>query len=146
LYFHVNRLLLQDPKGVLCKGSRAYRAVFASLRVLSVITGMHPHVKLQNIAYNEPRKFVEARLELSFGAALMGEPYKLSALSQYKLNDEGLVYEHDFDNILKRDLWDFSENWKAAGSVAGSSNSGFPGMQQRAGQAALARIQQQQLE
>lgn len=35
----------------------------------------------------------------------------MSAISSYRLDDEGIIYEHSLDNRIKRDLWEYSNSW-----------------------------------
>lgn len=101
-------VILKDPKGVITKGRRTYSALLASLRALTMITGMHPRVEVQRISYDEPRKSVEVRLAFFVGAPFRGEPIELDALAHYKLDLDGFVHTVEYDNLIKRDLWDFS--------------------------------------
>lgn len=38
-------------------------------------------------------------------------PRQLSAVSIYRVNDHGLIYEHSIDNRIKRDMWEYSHSW-----------------------------------
>lgn len=42
---------------------------------------------------------------------------KLSAVSVYRVNKHGLIFEHSIDNRIKRDLWEYSHSWM--GMLAG---------------------------
>ncbi|KAG5178750.1 hypothetical protein JKP88DRAFT_264583 [Tribonema minus] len=141
-------VVLKDPKGTLSRGRRMYGALFASLRLLSAVTGMHPRVTVHSIVYNEAQREVDVRLTFAFGAALTGEPVQLACMSHYKLDDAGLVFEQEFDSVIKRHLWEYSNSWattltRGAARVAGPCI--FAGMepdavpaQQRQQQAAAA--------
>jgi hypothetical protein len=77
---------VQDPKGTLSRGRRMYGALFASLRLLTAITGMHPRVTVHSIVYNAAQKEVDVRLTMAFGEALVGEPVRLACMSHYKVH------------------------------------------------------------
>lgn len=42
---------------------------------------------------------------------------KMSAVSVYRVNKHGLIFEHAIDNRIKRDLWEYSNSWM--GMLAG---------------------------
>jgi hypothetical protein len=99
-----------SPQGIICKGKTLYRALFASLRLVGRVAGMHPRVAVTSARMNEVERTVELRLTMRFGGA---ENVGLATISTYRLDSEGMVYSHEFNNVLKRSLYEYSSSWSS---------------------------------
>lgn len=105
-------IVLKDPVGELCHGRRLYGALHASLRVLGAITAVRPRVGVTCVTFNKEAREVELKWTMAANAPFVGQSaLKLSAVSIYRVNDHGLIYEHSIDNRIKRDMWEYSHSW-----------------------------------
>lgn len=113
LEIFTSNVVLKDPIGELLHGRRLYGALHTSLRVLGAITAIKPRVGVSSICYSKTKKVVELKWTMAASAPFIGEStaVKLSAVSLYSVNPEGLIFEHAIDNRIKRDLWEYSHSW-----------------------------------
>ncbi|CAM9238544.1 unnamed protein product [Pylaiella littoralis] len=102
---------LKDPVGELCHGRRLYGALHTSLRVFGAITTSRPRVSVTSLTFNKDRMEIELKWTMAASAPFMGDTVKLSAVSLYRVDKHGLIYEHTIDNRIKRDLWEYSHSW-----------------------------------
>eukprot|EP00752_Nemacystus_decipiens_P004493 g4103.t1 len=111
LEIFTSQIRLKDPVGELCHGRRVYGALHTSLRVFGAITTTKPRVGVTSICYHKDKQEIELKWTLAANAPFMGDAMKLSAVSIYRVNEHGLIYEHCMDNRIKRDLWEYSHSW-----------------------------------
>eukprot|EP00640_Fibrocapsa_japonica_P007376 CAMPEP_0113937568 /NCGR_PEP_ID=MMETSP1339-20121228/4168_1 /TAXON_ID=94617 /ORGANISM="Fibrocapsa japonica" /LENGTH=190 /DNA_ID=CAMNT_0000940387 /DNA_START=411 /DNA_END=983 /DNA_ORIENTATION=+ /assembly_acc=CAM_ASM_000762 len=103
-----DRVVLRDSKGVLARGKMMYGAVFASLRLMQRMAGMHSRVQLLSLKYLEGDHTIQARIEIrAENPLLRKQSFHLDLVATYFLNtDDGLIYEHAFNNMMRNHMFE----------------------------------------
>ncbi|CAM9148080.1 unnamed protein product [Choristocarpus tenellus] len=89
------------------------------------MTGVRPRVAVTSMVYKEGQRELELKFKMiSDAVGLAGTAVDIGAISIYRFNEEGRVFEHRLDNRIKRDLWEYSHSWM--GILAGERPPAVP--------------------
>mmetsp|Transcript_10299 Transcript_10299/g.12913 ORF Transcript_10299/g.12913 Transcript_10299/m.12913 type:complete len:232 (-) Transcript_10299:159-854(-) len=109
-------VVLKDPHGVLAKGKKMYAAVFASLRLMSRLSGSRSDVQMLSLSYEASENLIEARVRMDTFSFFQSH-VRLDTICRYKVNSEGLIYEHDFDMHMRDRIMDTGRRRCAGGGI-----------------------------
>jgi len=100
-------VVLADPSGPIVKGKSAYKMFFASLRMARRLTMTTPTVEILNLRYLDWRGEITVRFSVVTESPVPGmDPVYFDAISVYKLDSKGLIYEHRIDDMTRQNLFD----------------------------------------
>jgi len=102
-----DEVVLADPNGPIVKGKAAYKMFFASLRMARRLTMTTPTVEILSLRYLDWRSEITVRFSVVTESPVPGmDPVHFDAISVYKLDRKGLIYEHRIDDMTRQNLFD----------------------------------------
>ena len=104
--FSEDVMLTDRPGHAIATGKNQYAAFFATLRMARRLTLSSPTVEIKALRYLDWRSEISVKFTITASAPLGMEPITFDAISVYKLNDQGLIYEHRIDDVTRMNLFD----------------------------------------
>jgi hypothetical protein len=93
---------LRDDSRVYASGKFGYKMVYFSLRLAKVFMPMPPLVEVINIRWCPARQSIDVRFQVRVDT--LSDQLYLDAVSSYKVNNQGVVYEHVIEKVIRNDL------------------------------------------
>jgi hypothetical protein len=88
-----------DPTGEKIRGIKAYQTFFSTLRALRSIMYSDVQVTKNKIRYDWNGKRIIVRWQSTWTMKGARKPAYVDAVSYLSLNDKGLIYKHELDNV-----------------------------------------------
>lgn len=97
---------LCDRSGPLLRGKKMYSTFFSSLRIARRLTVVKPVVKVLSLRHMAWRDEICVRFSVTMEVGLCLEAVQFDAISVYRLNGKGIIYEHRIDDVTRNNLMD----------------------------------------
>mmetsp|Transcript_29011 Transcript_29011/g.59316 ORF Transcript_29011/g.59316 Transcript_29011/m.59316 type:complete len:290 (+) Transcript_29011:80-949(+) len=100
-------VVLTDANGnQIVKGLKSYGGFLEGLRWATRLTLSTPTIKVLSLRYLDWRSEISVRFTVEVESPLGLEPLIFDAVSAYKLDSKGLIYEHRIDDMMRNHLFD----------------------------------------
>lgn len=97
---------LSDRSGSLLSGKKMYSTFYSTLRIARRLTSAKPIVNILSLRHMHWKDEICVRFSVTMDVALGLEPVQFDAISVYRLNGKGLIYEHRIDDVTRNNLLD----------------------------------------